>query len=372
MRKPLSFTNYFTNNLRRTIGMVVALSFSIAMVLIFDSIAYGVTMSSNLGDVGVAEKVTKIYCGDQADRYEAAIKELRSSEHTEILVKARIQDMDFQHFFGTANVQTFFVSQSDIPLILEHMKLKLLEGRLPQEENEVVLTTYLAANKGKKVGDHIGKSVDATEKMPGEYTVVGILSGDCIAGFGCFSENGNPYSEYLAVPKENQRDAMNQVIREFSEDDLFYWDYGKATESDESNKNRLNGIFDTIALAILVMMSFGIGNASYAHYFSRRYEFGLLQSIGYTKNAMLLRIAREVFGICLVSLVLGCFIGLGVNLALKVNLFDVRGYPFSLVQARGFLRMVAIPVSTAVFAIFPSAWLLSNVDPMIVVEKNEG
>jgi putative ABC transport system permease protein len=352
--------------------MIIALSFSIAMVLIFDSIAYGVTTSSELGDVGVAERVTKIYCGDQPEEYKAAIEKLAASQSTERLIKARIQDMNFQHFFGTANVQTFFVSEAELPLLLEYMDVKLLEGRMPQTEKEVVLTSYLAANKGKKVGDLIGKTVDATEKLPGEYSVVGILSGECIAGFGIDIKNDDLFSRYLALPKQNQLGAMNQVIREFSQDELYYWDLGKATESDENNKNRLNGIFDTIALAILIMMSFGIGNASYAHYFSRRYEFGILQSVGYTKNAMLLRIAREVLGICLLSLVFGTLLGLGINLALKINMFDVRGYPFSLVQARGFLRTVAIPVSTAVFTIFPSAWLLSNVDPMIVVEKNEG
>jgi|GEM_PF-4939791 len=372
MKKPLSLRSYLTNNFRRTVGILLALSLGIASVLIFDSISYGVTTSSQLGDVDVVERLTKLYPGDDPASYESSRNELTANPDVERLIPVRMEDMNFQHFFGIANVQCFFTAPEEISYLLEKMDLHLASGRLPADEKEIVLTGYLAANKGKTIGDTIGKVKDPTEKLPGEYTIVGILEGEMIVGFGIDNSGAPDGANYLAVPAPGKLASVNEAIRNYTDSSLYYWDLGKAQETDGSNKSRLNGIFDVFALAIMAMMAFGIGNASYAHYFSRRYEFGLLRSIGYTKNALLFRVIKEVTGIVVIGLLLGCVIGLGVNLYLKGVTFDARGYPFVLVQARGLLRMIAIPMASAVFAIVPSAWLLSNLDPMLVVEKNEG
>lgn len=372
LNKPLSFINYFKNNTKRNISLVAVLSFSIMMIVIFDAIAYGVQKSSQWGDVSTVKNLTKIYVGESSESYEAVLKQIQKMPQVERMVRVRTQNMDYLHMFGTCNVQTFFVSKNDLNYLMEKMQVSLIEGRIPSAPNEIILTEYLAKNKGKWLGDKIGKTVDATEKMPGEYVIVGILKGECIVGLGINASDEDPYSNYLVVPRKGQLNELNQALSSFHEDELQLWDLGKAVKNDLNNQTRLNAIFDTIAVALLFVIAFGIGNASYAHYFSRRYEFGLLQSIGYTKNSLLLRVAKEIGLFCIISLGIGLLSGVGINVFLDKVFFDPKGYPSSLLQMRGIIKVMSIPAATAAFGIIPSAWLLTKVDPMIVIEKFEG
>ena len=55
-------------------------------------------------------------------------------------------------------------------------QMKLLEGRLPQKEDEVVVSRYFLSNYGADAG--IGEKVMlSSESFHGEYTVTGIMEG---------------------------------------------------------------------------------------------------------------------------------------------------------------------------------------------------
>mgnify|MGYP000105082566 FL=1 len=55
-------------------------------------------------------------------------------------------------------------------------QMKLLEGRLPQKEDEVAVSRYFLSNYGADAG--IGEKVMLnSESFHGEYTVTGILEG---------------------------------------------------------------------------------------------------------------------------------------------------------------------------------------------------
>ena len=55
-------------------------------------------------------------------------------------------------------------------------QMKLLEGRLPQKEDEVVVSRYFLSNYAADAG--IGEKVMlSSESFHGEYTVTGIMEG---------------------------------------------------------------------------------------------------------------------------------------------------------------------------------------------------
>lgn len=374
MKRPLSFTRYLISNAKMSIAMTFALSLSVMMILIFQTITFAVSESGRIGDVTVVEHLTKVYPGNVSDMPKEVKEKLENDSTVANAIPVRMENMDYHHIFGTCNTQAFFVSPTYLSGLMEQLNFTLYQGRLPKEgAKEILLSEKLAANKGLKLGDQIGKAVNANEKLPGSYTIVGIIKGPSMLGLGFLeSSEALEVEALLLIPKSDQLTNMNRMIRSISEEQVGFWDIDKANVNYEASENTLNTIFGVLSMSILFVMAFAAGNASYSHYFSRRYEFGLLQSMGYTRRQILTRVTKEIVFLNLFSLFLGFLLGFILIVIMKVTIFDPKGYPFVYLQTDGLLKATSILLCTTLFGLIPAGWLLSKVNPMIIIEKFEG
>lgn len=374
MTRPLSFKRYIISNAKMSIAMTVALSLSVMMILVFQTITFAVTESGRIGDVSVVEHLTKVYPGKFSNMPKELKEKLEYDRSVAEVIPVHIEDMDYHHIFGTCNTQVFFVSPANLDLLMEQLKFTLYQGRLPLVgAKEILLSEKLADNKGLKIGDQIGKAVNAREKLPGSYKIVGIIKGTSMLGLGFLDPSkALDVEALLMIPKPGQLTDMNRMIRSIPKDQLGFWDIDKAIVNYEASENTLNTIFGVLSMSILFVMAFAAGNASYSHYFSRRYEFGLLQSMGYTRRQILIRVTKEIVLLNLFSLFLGFLLGLFTIIIMKVTVFDPKGYPFVYLQTDGLLKATSILLCTTLFGLIPAGWLLSKVNPMIIIEKFEG
>lgn len=371
--KPLAFTTYFQNNRRRSLTMTLALSLSVFMILIIQTVTYSVLEGGRLGDAAVVEQLSKIYPSDSKEIPKEVMDNIRNDPSVERVIAMNSADLAYHHFFGSSNTQVFFVPDQDITYVLDKLGLKLTEGRMPKAgTKEILMESKFAKNKNKKIGDFIGKAVDSTEKIPGKYEVVGILEGYSMIGLVSVEEDQISQLTYaLVIPRSGKLEQMNQYISNIPRNYLSSWTLDKAQDNYNNNANFLNSIFGILSIAIIFVMSFASGNASYALYFSRRYEFGLLYSIGFTRGQILLRVAKEIFLLNLLGFICGIVLGIGTELILNACYFEAHGYAFLLIQPNGLIKAITIPFCTAIFGLIPAGWILSKIDPMTVVEKYE-
>lgn len=353
--------------------MTLAISLSVFMIIIFQTLTYTVLEGGRLGDVVVVQHLTKIYPGDLGKISELTMEKIKHSEAVERVIPMNAENMLYHHFFATANTQIFFVSDQDITYVIEKLGLKLSGGRLPEiGKNEIVIESKMLKNKNLKIGDFIGKEVDTSENLPGKYQIVGILEGSSMTGLISVEESKiAELSSALVVPKAGKLEEANEWISSIPKEELSSWTLSKALVNYHNNATTLNTIFGILSIAIIFVMSFASGNASYALYFSRRYEFGILQSIGYTRTQILFRVGREILFLNLLGFITGLVIGIGTELILNVTYFEAHGYPFLLIQPDGLIKAITIPLCTSLFGLIPAGWLLSKIDPMTVVEKFE-
>ncbi|MBC8061657.1 MAG: ABC transporter permease [Clostridiaceae bacterium] len=371
--KPLSFIKYFHNNVKKSLVIMLALILSIFMIIIFQMVMFAVNEPARIADVEVSNYATKIFEGKSGKIDAGVIKQMQENEKVERFIPTSEQDMDYNHLFGTCNISVFSIRESDIKYVLEKLGLKLREGRMPVVgKNEILLDWRLANNKNKKIGNFIGKEINLQEKLTGKYKIVGILEGKSIIGvIPTWESQELSMNKLLVFPKEGQLEKINEEFSKVTAEKAYFWTKEKAEDNYTKNEKSLKDMFGIMSIAVILVMSFASGNSSYAQYFSRRNEFALLQSIGYTRGQILLRAAKEIALLNLVGLAAGVTLGFVAGLILDRTFFIPNGYPFVLMQSNGMIEALTIPLCTALFGLIPAGWLLSTIDPMTVVEKSE-
>lgn len=371
MIQPLSAGKYLIRNKRRSASMMLSIAVSILLVLVMQMVFNAVKESVRLAYTGRLEHMTVVYPGENGRISENILIDIRNSPDIGLRLPMLSMTTDYYHFFGNLNIPVYLVDQKQLPAALDQLRLHLTEGRLPEQgTDEIILDRRTANNKGLQVGDFVGRAVDSSERMPGNHQVVGIVEGDCLIGFGTMAQEQLSEANGLLLFGDDLEKA-NKIFRNAAKEDVWVQIKEFGVQELQEDMQMMRTISSIIVGVVLFIMSFAAGNLSYAQYFARRYEFGTLQAMGYSRSAILLKGAREILLMNAAALVLGVCLVLVSASALQTFLFEPKGYPFVFMHRDGFLQAIIIPAFTVMFSLIPAWWVLSKVDPLTVVEQFE-
>lgn len=371
--KPLSAIRYFINNKKKSFSMAGAIAVSVLMMMVFQIIFYSVTESGRMAYSGDLKHMTVVLPGDSGVIGQSVLKEIAESPHVEKTIPMLVESTDYYHFFGNLNIPVYSVDSKALKYVIDSLGLELKAGRLPGEDSqEIALDERTMKNSGKVLGDYIGREVNANENLSGKRKIVGVLKGDGLIGLAAV--NGTSLSEktgLMVFAKSGRLDSLNKELAEAEEGaaKILTKEYGDNVFKEDIKM--MSELSSMIVMVVIFIMSFVAGNSSYAQYFSRKYEFGLLLALGYSRAKILLRAGREIFISSIIGFILGLILVLAANTGLKLLIFDPKGYPFVLLQLEGLAKALIIPVCTAVFSLIPAWWTLSHIDQIEVIEKFE-
>lgn len=301
-------------------------------------------------------------------------------------------------------------------------KLKLVEGRLPENENEIVIPKHLLATGVTiKIGDNInlnmGKRYLDEEELTfkdnyidGEslkntihhtYLVVGIIERDPSE---CYSDpsymtitkakvDGNNFSRILVNfknPKDSYKIGSNLAkalgyknlctnIENECYEDIEFNDSLLSLSGATRYGNILDGMIGIITI-ILSLVSIAciivIYNSFSISVMERKKQFGLFASIGATRKQLSKTVFFEAFIIAFIGIPLGILsglLGIGVVLSIINHLLpEIFEIPLSLSVYPLFM---IIPVLFMIITIFVSAYIPSkmaaHVSPIIAIRQND-
>ncbi len=352
--------------------------------------------------------------------YHAAFKSLSKKEAQEIENNIHINNsyfsslMGFGEFLDSQNyAKPYYAMYSASKELLETFQLK--EGRLPENEHEILVSNHVTTNgmKTVSIGEelviNVGKRYvdgeitylndsyeeglnDHLEQFEEQrFTVVGIISRPytesyTAAGYSLFTlgsnyldEGNNVFVEYKK-PQEtfeisdeiiNQLNLNNKSVAYNSSLLYFYGTtrYGNINES----------IMKVLCFA-LCLLSVGcvivIYNSFAISTMERKKQFGLYASIGATRKQILQTVFFEAFLVGSIGIVLGIassFLGIYVVLEiLNYLLKDFWAYEFHLIINWIY---IIVPILFMVFVVFFSAFLparrASRVAPIISIREND-
>lgn len=265
------------------------------------------------------------------------------------------------------------------------LKNNLQAGRLPENSNEVIRT-----DGSYKIGDKLVQTLDGGETK--EYTVVGIVNdySNLISSFELITlldrkdlkkedkvnitiisnDIKRVYDNYYDIYYQlgsyrNAQGSSLESMTKYNETLLEYAGVLDYVSEFQKNIYTLEGIFIGIIVVSSMAFIYSVINISIVE---RKHYFGILKSIGTTVKQMKRSIRVELTIILLITIPLGVFIGIGLDLLLIKainNIFPEIATSYhvlsSMLEANEGMR-VAIPLSTiglSIITIVLSVYLAS-------------
>ncbi len=291
-------------------------------------------------------------------------------------------------------------------------ELKLLEGRFPENDSELVISSHISSNGGVNyvVGDTIsldygyrefdgekiyindafieGESLVVTDSR--DYTIVGIVDRSnyedySASGYSVFTLNEKAEGDINLYTVFNKKSRIikqaQDLAREINYDEnSIVYNSALLTLYGESGYSNIKSSMVGMLVIMLSLVSIGciivIYNSFAISVMERKKEFGLLSSVGTTRKQLSHMVFFEALIVGAVGIVLGivgAYIGIGVVVAIINNLIgDILEYKLRLVTNFTF---IIVPVIFMILVIFISSIIpsrrASKVSPIEAIRQND-
>lgn len=291
-------------------------------------------------------------------------------------------------------------------------ELKLIEGDIPKNENEIVISNHVITNGGLdyKVGDIVtftygSRNIDGNitlannELVDGEfltnggthtYKIVGIVDRSnfesySASGYTAFtvdvnSDNGNVNLYVMFNKNKNIIKQSEELAKELNYNGDINYNSTLLALYGESTYGNVMSSMGGMMIIMLSLVSIGciivIYNSFAISVMERKREFGLLSSIGATKKQIKKSVFYEALVVGVIGIILGilgAYIGIGCVILIINNLIsDMLEYKLHLVTNPLF---IIIPVIFMIIVIGVSAFIpsrrASKVSPIEAIRQND-
>lgn len=264
----------------------------------------------------------------------------------------------------------------DAKYYLKQMGVTKLTGRMPRPNSaEVLISRPVATNLRKSIGDALQKPADQENYSPNFVRIVGIAETDRWLVVGDYSyqkvNHFPPVDGVLAFAVDRSRqDELDRWTYEAFKGErasvLAYFDLDRDTELMFRTLYRiLNVVIATLVLVITIMMGMLIN----IYTGQRLIEFGLLQALGYTKRALLRRVALETVIIVILGWAMGVVSSIALLVAVDRALMRPSAFAFKVFDEGAFAYTLPIPIAILTVALATVSIKFRRFDPVAIVER---
>ncbi len=221
---------------------------------------------------------------------------------------------------GNYYIEIPMTNKKQMDILLKHMGAELVDGRLPEKKDEVVLDRKIIKNHGYKKGDTLNRNSDVK--------IVGIIECDYYFGCGIANNNKTFTNPELCVVTDGTVHNLEKtiekqgVILENSEFiDLANGEKKLQDEIIDTISGSTNFIFAGIMVIVAILVV--IVNISYMR--DRRSEWCLYSSIGYSRKAVYYSILREMLFVFVTALLTAAVVSIILMKLLDIFLITELG-----------------------------------------------
>ncbi len=374
MAQGLSALKYVRNNKRKVSVLIVSLTLCISIIY---SISFLLSVTLETMKYPLIENPLKIqfmYLSPQTlkmdqkteniDKYnqeyrkknEELAKLLEDDEHISFTCFSQVIYSTVRPPLGKTTIEMPTVKKEDIPVLLKHFDAELSEGKLPENEGELVLDSKLMKMNNYKLGEYFRE-----ENYGKLYRITGVLK--CDTYFGCgipCSKNTNNMmitvlsdgtiknmSEYLKKYDIETKENYDNIV-DYKKEEGFY-----QKECVEIIDNITKYIFPGIMIILFICLF-----VLYITYLRDRYsEWCLYCSIGYSRKEIYCMILKELSLVFILSAIIGAVITVIMICIMDVTIVSSIGakcrfiYPEIILKLLGciilFFGTLQIPVKHA-------------------------
>jgi ABC-type lipoprotein release transport system permease subunit len=390
--KPLSVLTYYIRNKRKVIPIMAIIALSILGISVTAAI-----LEAMLREVNEIVSFTKhYYIASLAltpdseyktlDEFQENVSDtqdkLNKIEGVDYIFNSRILTMRIKTIFGNNGVYMIFIDEENYDKFLEEMGVKLSEGRLPKENNELVIGESIMKNKNLKIGDEVGSKVNEQEWMPGKYKVVGILKSSKNNGnnvrFGIGKLNNKDEvqlsTSFLIHPNSSNKTIVDENLKKLSEENRNLEIQTESIIQKDINDQfaSINSVIWAINIIVMFTITSSIALLQIIFFMQRANEFGLLAAIGYSRSFIIIRTITE----SILNIILGWFLGIIfseiVYKYLNAKIYEPQGMEgLTILNLNTLLFTIPVPIVVTIFSIGTVLWKLIRMDPVAIIERRD-
>ena len=386
MKSKLSALKFVRNNKKQVWVMIVALSLTFMTMYIVNflflttkesfkalfleqpkRVAY---LDITPGTMGV-EKDN--YASD--DEYSVAIDTARDDMIADIKKHEGIRDAvltqtiyaSYQGIIGQVGYDFPLLSKEQIPEFLNHMGAKLIEGRMPEGDGEILVDEKVLKNKKMEVGGYFNES-----SYGHTFKVVGVLASDYMTCVGTpmgYTNSG----WYIVVLCDEANADMTKVLKDIgitpTEYDTMYDCVDWADMYEELVTKQLDAALLAILIVVVIFLAISILVAYVSFMRSRVNEYCLYTSIGFGRKDVYGMIMREIVLIFGISIILGGIVTVIIMIYLGNFVLEPMGLIYKYFYPEHLLRILAAFVAIVGALQIPISVTINNIKTIDMIEE---
>lgn len=386
MKSKLSAFKFVRNNKKQVWVMMIALSLTFMTMYVINFLVLTTNESFKALFLEQPKRVAYIDLspntmgvaredGTSDEEYNLEINRARDKIITGLKKQEGIHDAMFtqtlyahyQGIVGEVGADFPLLSKDEISNFLTHMGAKLIEGRMPEGDGEILVDEHVLRNQKMKIGGYFNES-----SYGHTFKVVGVLASDDMTCVGTPMGYTNA-GWYIMVLCDEANADMTKVLKNMGITPTEYDTIIDLADWAEMYQELVIEITDAALLCILIVVIIFLTISILAAYVSfmrsRVNEYCLYTSIGFGSKDVYGMIMREILLIFGISIILGSFMTVIIMMYLGNFLLEPLGLMYRYFYPKHLLRILAAFAVIVGLLQIPISVTINNVKTIDRIEE---
>lgn len=357
MKNRLSAGKYIKNNKRTCFVLIIALALTLmAMYTVAFTLYTAIEsfkpicheMPKKIAYVSLSYEsfgITEDKYPDSKSRVQAynearekLVEDLKAHEGIDDAFFIQVLNANYNAVIGGIGYEFPLVEPEKVPSVLEHLGAKLVSGRLPEADGEVLIDTTVMKNRGMKVGDWF-----MADNYGEVFRIVGTLESD---GMYCIGTPNGFYNcgWFITILCNEDTAHFSKLADEFGititpEDEISdIDDYGRLYQTDI--KDDIESVISIIVIVVMVFLMISILVAYVSFMRNRVNEYCLYASLGYSRKEIYGMIMREMLIMLAIGIALGIVLTIGAMAGLDAFIIKPKGLYSRWIMKEQIIRII--------------------------------
>lgn len=342
------------------VSLINSIPFSVKTIYKYSSYMMGVTPR---GDAGMTPQLRSIFAK------EAPVPIGR-------IATCRASDTEVRSIVGKWQFAVIALSNEDMKFTLDRMGVTKIEGRLPKEgAAEAVISEPVSRNLKLKVGDVLLEPDNPDAFSPQKVKVVGIAQTKewvMLADLDYYRINHFPPIDLLLVFAKDLKDQPKLdawAVERFKGERARVLAFQEVEKSANEMFKTLYLILDVVIGTLVVVITIMMGMLINIYLSQRTQEFALLQALGYSRSALIRRVAMETLAVVVGGWMLGVLAAIGLLKLVDITLMYPNAYALESLDQSALKYTFPVPLAILAVALATLYFRFKKFDPVGVVER---
>lgn len=298
---------------------------------------------------------------------EKVVADIKAHEGISDAVFTQTASAQYQGIIGQVGYDFPLLSKEQIPKYMEHMGATLIEGRLPENDGEILVDQKVLKNRKMKIGGYFNE-----QGFGQTFKVVGVLESDYMTCVGTpmgYTNSG----WYIVVLCDEANSDMAKVLKDIgitpTEYDTIFDSVDWAQMYQEMVTEQLDAALLAILIVVIIFLAISILVAYISFMRSRVNEYCLYTSIGFGRKDVYGMMMREIFIIFGISIILGAALTIVIMIYLGKFLLEPLGLIYKYFYPEHLLRIVAAFVAIIGLLQIPISVTVNNIKTIDRIEE---